>query len=84
MEVKKLLQARNVRKTIADTIINRIFSTSDDSVAPDAMTSGEEVSRSEAATPSMNEEIDVVHVSRSLTFAETRLQMAEISRMNLR
>lgn len=66
-ELKKLLAARNVRKTIADPIMNRIFS---GPVQPtprvgEETSTGEEAAAAEqksGGTP-VGEEIAVVHVS---------------------
>lgn len=71
-ELKKLLLARNVRKTIADVIISRIFAGNGNATphtsAVEAITSAEEGAnekvgtRSSAATPA-EEGVDVVYVS---------------------
>jgi len=70
-ELKKLLLARNVRKTIADGIIGRIFSISGTAATSTngADTTSAEVDgankdagrRSSAATPAL-EDVDVVYV----------------------
>lgn len=72
-ELKKLLQTRNVRKTIADGILARVLSsgptTTATEVTPEAAATGDEtsnggVSRSGAATPA-GDEIDIVRVSQA-------------------
>jgi CLIP-associating protein 1/2 len=76
-ELKKLLAARNVRKTIADPIMNRIFS---DPVQPTAavenndggVTSNGLAGESAGTATPVGEDVSVVHVRPPISNAATR------------